>query len=933
MKSTLTLSLIAITALWQIHFASALSIPLPEHPRPDAHRAEWVNLNGIWQFAFDSADTGEAEGWFADAAPFTERILVPYSWGSALSGVGNEAEIAWYRRSIRVPESWRGRRVFLVIGACDWHTTGWLDGAQLGSHKGGYTPFEFELTELLGESMDHELVLRVDDRPHPFKLYGKQGYGEAKGIWQTVYLEARGPVFLRTFHFSPDIDRGQVSLVVETDRPPGQDAELELSIRLPSGRQQHSSHQLRRRQARLEIDIPLSELRLWTLDDPWLYDVDITLKTGDAPPDQVQTYFGMRKIGVVNLPGTDMPYVALNNEPVYLRLALDQAYHPEGYYTFPDDDFVRDEIIRSKKIGLNGQRVHVKIAHPRKLYWADRLGLLIMADVPNSWGEPDTDMRSETEYALRGMIHRDFNHPSVFSWVIFNETWGLFTRDDQGQRVYSPETQRWVVSMYRLAKSLDPTRLVEDNSPCNYDHTETDLNTWHAYLPGYAWGEFLENACRNTYPGSEWNFADGYRQGRQPMLNSECGNVWGYEGSTGDVDWSWDYHIMMNQFQKHPRVAGWLYTEHHDVVNEWNGYYRFDRSEKQTGLEELMPGMRLNDLHSDIYLLPDLPLSSDHAAGARVAVPLWLSVFTASPPAGEAVLEYRLRGYDMLGEELHVPGESRTLALAPWSWGTFDTVYVDLPGHPGLYQLELRLSTKSGKPIHHNFCFFLVKGPGSGLHAHAGRDGNSTRVLSFLPNSFARAHWSEKLWTVLDGLKVNGAGAGYFEYEVAWPETLQAERITEAHLRMELSAKPLLGKDRSMEAQADGDYMRGGGLHDPGRNPNAYPMTDDRLNPSQVQVFINDRAAGWHYLPDDPADHRGVLSWHSQPKDRKLREAGTYGYLVRVPLSEEHIASAREEGKFRIRLQVDGSLAGGLAVYGAEFGRYPLDPGIVFFVE
>jgi hypothetical protein len=164
--------------------------------------------------------------------------------------------------------------------------------------------------------------------------------------------------------------------------------------------------------------------------------------------------------------------------------------------------------------------------------------------------------------------------------------------------------------MYRLAKSLDPTRLVEDNSACNYDHTETDLNTWHAYLPGYAWAEFMENASRNTYPGSQWNFAPGYRQGRQPMLNSECGNVWGYEGSTGDVDWTWDYHIMMNEFQKHPKMAGWLYTEHHDVINEWNGYYRYDRSEKQTGLEEILPGMSLRDLHSDFTCCPTCPCAA-----------------------------------------------------------------------------------------------------------------------------------------------------------------------------------------------------------------------------------------------------------------------------------------------------------------------------------
>ncbi len=131
---------------------------------------------------------------------------------------------------------------------------------------------------------------------------------------------------------------------------------------------------------------------------------------------------------------------------------------------------------------------------------------------------------------------------------------------------------------------------MEDNSPCQEDHVVTDLNTWHAYLPGYAWKEHLDQVVAKTYSGSPWNFTVGYSQGSQPNLNSECGNVWGYTGSTGDVDWSWDYHLMINEFRRHPQIGGWLYTEHHDVINEWNGYYRYDRSEKETGLQDWSMG-------------------------------------------------------------------------------------------------------------------------------------------------------------------------------------------------------------------------------------------------------------------------------------------------------------------------------------------------------
>jgi beta-galactosidase/beta-glucuronidase len=182
----------------------------------------------------------------------------------------------------------------------------------------------------------------------------------------------------------------------------------------------------------------------------------------------------------------------LNNKPIYVQLALDQSYHPTGFYTFPSDQFMKDEIVRSKRIGLNGIRTHIKVDVPRKLYWADKLGLLVMSDLPNSWGDPEVDMQKESEYTLHEMIKRDYNHPAIFSWITFNETWGLFTHKDN-KSIYTPETQKWVASVYHLAKSLDPTRLVEDNSVCcGRGHTETDINSWHAYQAGYEWDKLLD---------------------------------------------------------------------------------------------------------------------------------------------------------------------------------------------------------------------------------------------------------------------------------------------------------------------------------------------------------------------------------------------------------------------------------------------------------
>ena len=179
-------------------------------------------------------------------------------------------------------------------------------------------------------------------------------------------------------------------------------------------------------------------------------------------------------------------------------------------------------------------------------------------------------------------------------------------------------------------------------------------------------------------------------------------------------------------------------------------------------------------------------------------------------------------------------------------------------------------------------------------------------------------------------MKVNGAGSGFFEYELAWPADLDVTDVEVASLRVEVSAKQLFGKDRDDGEQVEGDFMRGRGTFDPSLNPNAYPMTDEETFPSAMTVYANGTLAGTVELADDPADHRGILSWHAQPRDRRLREAGSYGYLVNVALPRSAIEAAAASGRIELRLEVPKSLPGGLAIYGARFGRYPLDPTIVF---
>jgi hypothetical protein len=907
------------------------SIPLPEHPRPDLERAQWQNLNGRWDFAFDQRDEGERAGWARGVLPSPHAILVPFSWGAPLSGVPDSADIGWYARTITIPEQWRGRRVYLVVGASDWRTTAWLDGAKIGEHQGGYTPFSIELTAAARHGAAQRLVLRVDDSPHPFKLEGKQGYGKARGIWQTVYLEARGGDPIEALHFTPELTRGAVAVSARLADPAPRDLTLRVTLTNVAGAPT-VSQRIRRGQRTTHVEMRVPNAHLWSLEDPFLHEVSATVGGAGVATDSIGSYFGMRVISTMNLPGTTHPYVAINGKPVYLQLALDQAYHPTGFYTFPSDSFTRMEILRARQIGLNGLREHIKIETPRKLYWADRLGVLIMADVPNWWGAPTDTAFREHDDAMRAMIDRDYNHPSIFSWVAYNESWGLVSKVD-GKDVYLPETQRRVVESVRLAKSLDPTRLVEDNSPCcGRGHTETDINSWHEYLPGWEWDARVQRIADSTYPGSGWNFEKGYRQARQPMMNSEFGNVWGYTGSTGDVDWSWDYHRAIDAFRRHPALAGWLYTEHHDVINEWNGYWRFDRTRKETGVGELVPGMTLRDFHSPYYVAVGRELSTAVRTGESVSVPLWASLLADDRPAGDTlVLRWELYGWSSLGERATYASSSRALAFHPYMSEALAPLALTMPAEPAVAVLAVRLEDRAGTVLHHNFTTFVVEGEPPAVRRLA--DGRRVRASSVPASAFSDARWSLKSWSAMDGLKVNGAGSGHVEYRIPWPSGLARTDVEQGSFLVEASAKQLYGKDRDTTASGGGDYMRGGGLHDPSRNRNAYPMTGERPYPSAVTVWVNGRLAGRHELADDPADHRGILSWHSQKRDKLLREAGSYGELLRIAIPAAAVDDAARTGTFVVRLEVSDALPGGLAIYGSKFGRYPLDPTVALVLR
>jgi hypothetical protein len=373
---------------------------------------------------------------------------------------------------------------------------------------------------------------------------------------------------------------------------------------------------------------------------------------------------------------------------------------------------------------------------------------------------------------------------------------------------------------------------------------------------------------------------------------------------------------MLNTFRKYPKVAGWLYTEHHDVINEWNGYWRFDRTEKETGMGEIMEGMSLNDLHSDIYLSTGNDICRTVNGGELVEVPLYLSSMSGKDLGETLLISYELTTSNVLGEENKALEESKKVVYTPFMQKVLEPVSLKIPEVAGLATLKLKVSDEGGQVLHRNFMHFEILSE---------KKPAGVEILSTPAVEFSDAQWSLKQWSVLDGKKVNGAGSGFFEYSIALPENVGSSGFKEAYFLIEVSAKELFVKDQEDYISSQ-DFMKGSRVY-PSANPNSYPMTDEILFPSEISFLIGDKQVYSTVLPDDPADHRGVLSWHHQLKDKHLREAGSYGYLVKVPIKKGLLKAAIEEGVLKVKIQTKGE--GGIAVYGKEFGRYGLDPSLV----
>lgn len=551
------------------------SLPRPEHPQPQMERSAWRSLNGAWQFAFDFGKSG-LDRHFERRDALDTTITVPFCPESVLSGVHYTDFIpaVWYARGFTLtPEELSGR-VLLHFGAVDYEAHVFVNGEPAGTHRGGYTSFCFDITDLCRAGENRLSVYAEDDNRSGKQPHGKQcesfdsqgcDYTRTTGIWQTVWLEFVPETYIQSVQYYSNITEG--TLLVQAKLCGAGTFTVQASFEgRPCG-----EASARAENGFAAVTLPLSELHLWDVGRGNLYDLTLTFG-GDS----VKSYAGMREVRI------EGRRVLLNGRPVFQRLVLDQGFYPDGIYTAPDDSALVRDIELSLAAGFNGARLHQKVFEPRFLYHCDRLGYLAWGEMAN-WGLDYSDPAALGAFLGEWLdaLGRDFNHPSIVGWCPFNETW-----DREGRR----QLDSLLAMVYRVTKQLDPTRPCIDTSG-NF-HVVTDIYDVHDYEQDPASFAAHYEAFRT---GGAFYDAQAARQqydGKKPMFVSEYGGIkwnpqgdvekaWGYgDGPATEEAFIERYRGLTEALLSNPNMFGFCYTQLYDVEQETNGLYTYSREPK-----------------------------------------------------------------------------------------------------------------------------------------------------------------------------------------------------------------------------------------------------------------------------------------------------------------------------------------------------------------